>query len=267
MDFITVTGKTVEEAVTNAAVELGVPTTDVEYEVIEKGSAGIIGLFSKEAKIQARKKETVLTVEDKVRDFLDKTFKAMGMEVEIKINYDEIESSLDIDLAGEEMGLLIGKRGQTLDSLQYIVSLVINKNEDRYIKVKVDTEDYRNRRKATLESLAKNIAFKVKKTRSPISLEPMNPYERRIIHAALQGDRYITTKSEGEDPNRYVVVSLKPMSRPRYASSGSRYSSSGSRYSSSGSRYSSSRSYSSRGYNSYKNYDSEEKTAETTTEE
>ena len=133
----------------------------------------------------------------------------MNMEVAIDIKYNEEEKSMDIELSGNEMGVLIGKRGQTLDSLQYLVSLVVNKESEEYIHVKVDTENYRQRRKETLENLAKNIAYKVKRTKRSVSLEPMNPYERRIIHSALQNDKYVTTHSEGEEPFRRVVVTLK----------------------------------------------------------
>lgn len=225
MEFIEYTGKSVEEALANAAVELETTTDNIEYEVIDKGSDGLLSLFNKKnARIKARKKEESLTVEDRVREFLGKIFEIMDLPVEMNIDYDDIDRQLNINVSGEDVGLLIGKRGQTLDSLQYIVSLMINKKEENYIKVKLDTEDYRQRRKNTLESLARNIAFKVKRTRRPIALEPMNPYERRIIHAALQNDRYVTTKSEGEEPNRYVIVSLKPTSN-RYYSSSSRYSS------------------------------------------
>lgn len=133
----------------------------------------------------------------------------MNMEVAIDIKYNEEEKSMDIELSGNEMGVLIGKRGQTLDSLQYLVSLVVNKESEEYVHVKVDTENYRQRRKETLENLAKNIAYKVKRTKRSISLEPMNPYERRIIHSALQNDKYVTTHSEGEEPFRRVVVTLK----------------------------------------------------------
>ena len=131
------------------------------------------------------------------------------MAVVVEVKYDEAEKTMDIDLSGDEMGVLIGKRGQTLDSLQYLVSLVVNKEVDDYIRVKVDTENYRQRRKETLENLAKNISFKVKRSKRPVSLEPMNPYERRIIHSALQNDRFVTTHSEGEEPYRHVVVTLK----------------------------------------------------------
>ena len=131
------------------------------------------------------------------------------MTVVIDVKYDELEGFLDVDLRGDDMGVLIGKRGQTLDSLQYLVSLVVNKEAEEYIRVKVDTENYRKRRKETLENLAKNIAYKVKRTKRSVSLEPMNPYERRIIHSALQNDKYVTTHSEGEEPFRHVVVTLK----------------------------------------------------------
>ena len=133
----------------------------------------------------------------------------MNMTVAVAVTYNEEEKTIDVDLSGDEMGVLIGKRGQTLDSLQYLVSLVVNKESEEYIRVKVDTENYRERRKETLENLAKNIAYKVKRTKRPVSLEPMNPYERRIIHSALQNDRYVTTHSEGEEPFRRVVISLK----------------------------------------------------------
>ena len=133
----------------------------------------------------------------------------MNMTVVVAVEYNAEEKEMNIDLSGDDMGVLIGKRGQTLDSLQYLVSLVVNKGNDNYIRVKVDTENYRKRRKDTLENLAKNMAFKVKRTRRPLSLEPMNPYERRIIHSALQGDKFVTTHSEGEEPYRHVVVTLK----------------------------------------------------------
>lgn len=141
-------------------------------------------------------------------EFLKEVFAAMKIEVNLDMKVDEY-GTLTVDLSGEEMGLLIGKRGQTLDSLQYLTSLVVNKDRDDYIRVKVDTEDYRARRRDTLEKLARNIAFKVKRSRRPMVLEPMNPYERRIIHSALQNDRYVTTHSEGEEPYRKVVVTLK----------------------------------------------------------
>lgn len=169
------------------------------------------------AVIRAKKIETV---DDKAVYFLNSVFDAMGLAVDVEVKMNEEEKEMDVNLTGEEMGLLIGKRGQTLDSLQYLVSLVVNKESEDYLRVKLDTENYRERRKETLETLAKNIAYKVKRTRRPVSLEPMNPYERRIIHSALQNDKYVFTKSEGEEPFRHVVIALKKEERrerrPRY---------------------------------------------------
>ena len=197
--------KTADEALTNAIIQMETTSDQVEYEVVEEEKSGILGLFSKPAVIRVRKKENTV---DKVRNFLDKTFKAMNLEVEIQIDFDEEEKIINIDLKGEDMGMLIGKRGQTLDSLQYLTSLIANKKSDEYIKIKIDTENYRQRRKETIENLARNVASKVKKTGRPAFLEPMNPYERRIIHAELQGDKYVDTHSEGEEPHRKVVVTL-----------------------------------------------------------
>ena len=206
-DFIEVTGKTVEDALTNASIQLGITSDKVQYEVIEKEKAGILGIIgTKPAKIKAWKKASV---EDNVKEFLQGVFSAMSMQVEIEVEYDKEAGNMAVDLSGPEMGVLIGKRGQTLDSLQYLVSLVANKESDSYIRVKLDTENYRERRKETLEHLAKNIAYKVKRTKKSVSLEPMNPYERRVIHSALQNDKYVCTKSEGEEPFRHVVVMLK----------------------------------------------------------
>ena len=206
MEFKRFTAKTVSDAVTAACQHYVVTSDKLEYEVLEEGSTGFLGFNAKPAVIMARVK---VTIEGKAREFLNDVFEAMNMTVVVEIAYDEEQKHLDIDLSGDEMGVLIGKRGQTLDSLQYLVSLVVNKESDDYIRVKVDTENYRKRRKDTLENLAKNIAYKVKRTKRPVSLEPMNPYERRIIHSALQNDRYVTTHSEGEEPFRHVVVTLK----------------------------------------------------------
>ena len=206
MEFIEVSAKTVDDAITEACQKFSVTSDKLEYEVIEEGSAGFLGLGSKSAVIKARVKSSV---KDIAKDFLNDVFEAMKLTVVIDIRYDELENTMDIDLSGDEMGILIGKRGQTLDSLQYLTSLVVNKDVDNYIHVKVDTENYRKRRKDTLENLAKNIAFKVKRTKRAVSLEPMNPYERRIIHSALQNDKYVTTHSEGDEPFRRVVVTLK----------------------------------------------------------
>ncbi len=205
MSFIEVSGKTLEDAITEATVKLGTTSDQIEYEVIEEASSGFLGFNSKPATIRARVK---FSPKDQVKEFLDKVFHAMDMEVEI-IFHDTEENLIDVELKGKDMGVLIGKRGQTLDSLQYLTNLALNRNADHYMKVKLDTEDYRNRRKETLENLARNIAYKVKRTKRDISLEPMNPFERRVIHYALQNDKYVETYSEGEDPYRYVVVALK----------------------------------------------------------
>lgn len=209
MDYIEVSAKTVSEAITEACQQLGVTSDKLDYKVVDEGSNGFLGIGSKPAVIKAAVKVTEVSLEDKAKAFLNDVFAAMNMTVVVEVSYDENEKTMDIDLSGDEMGILIGKRGQTLDSLQYLVSLVVNKEVDDYIRVKVDTENYRQRRKETLENLAKNIAFKVKKTRRSVSLEPMNPYERRIIHSALQNDKYVVTHSEGEEPFRRVVVTLK----------------------------------------------------------
>lgn len=268
MDMITVSAKTLDEAITKALIQLQITSDHLYYEIIEKGSPGLLGIFGvKQCVIRARikseseekdekqaqsvkedinKKEFVKTdtkkpevvktekpdekqaerkekpvravkvskideeaVQAKAKEFLNQIFEAMGMQVVIDTRFDSSESELQVSMVGDAMGILIGKRGQTLDSMQYLVSLVVNKQTDGYVRVKLDTENYRERRKETLETLAKNISFKVKRTKRSVSLEPMNPYERRIIHAALQNDRYVLTRSEGEDPYRHVVVSLK----------------------------------------------------------
>lgn len=214
MDYIEVTGKTVDDAITNALIQLETTSDKIEYEVIEKGSNGFLGLIGKQdAVIKVRKKSNLL---DDTYEFLNKLFAAMNMEVKSEIDYNEENRTMSIDFSGDEMGILIGKRGQTLDSLQYLISLVVNKESDAYIKVKVDTEDYRERRKQTLENLAKNLSYKVKRTRRPVTLEPMNPYERRIIHSALQNDRYVDTHSEGDEPYRKVVITLKRRENREY---------------------------------------------------
>lgn len=206
MEFIEVSAKTVSDAITEACQKLGVTSDKLEYQVVEEGSNGFLGIGAKPAIIKAVVK---CSIEDNAKIFLNDVFEAMKLEVVVTVKYDEEERTMDIDLSGDEMGVLIGKRGQTLDSLQYLVSLVVNKDAENYIRVKVDTENYRQRRKDTLENLAKNISYKVKRTKRAVSLEPMNPYERRIIHSALQNDRYVSTHSEGEEPFRRVVVTLK----------------------------------------------------------
>ena len=270
---IRVSAKTVDDAITEALIQLGVTSDRLEYEVIEKGSAGFLGIGMKQAVIEARRKpepkeekveepvvEEPVRVEPKkveavqpqkaaaekkadepqkaafekavekevkeevkketklvevqpqtikaVEDFLKNTMKAMDMEVELKTEIDQ-DGALCVDMSGEHMGILIGKRGQTLDSLQYLANRVANKHQEGYVRVKLDTENYRARREETLRHLAKNIAHKVKRNRRPVALEPMNPYERRIIHSALQSDPYVMTHSEGEEPFRKVIITLK----------------------------------------------------------
>ena len=229
MEYVEFTGKTVDDAITEACRNFTITSDRLEYEVIEKGTAGIFGFAAKPAIIKARvfdpnapKEEKIEAKEKKEetpspdtenqeavpaadpKEFLSKVFAAMNMDVDISVETDENE--MNIDLSGKDMGVLIGKRGQTLDSFQYLTSIVVNKGRKEYIRVKVDTENYRSRRKETLENLAKNLAYKAKRTKHPVSLEPMNPYERRIIHSALQNDKYVTTHSEGEDPFRKVII-------------------------------------------------------------
>ena len=232
MEYITVSAKTVDDAITEALIQLGVTSDKLDYEVIEKGSAGFLGIGMKQAVIKARKKEEPKEepVAEEVKEpeqkkeselakvndetvavcvkFVSDVLNAMGMkDAKVTSKIDE-EGALSIDVEGSNMGILIGKRGQTLDSLQYLTNRVANKMQEGYVRVKLDTEDYRRRRKETLENLAKNIASKVKRTRRAVSLEPMNPYERRIIHSALQADPAVSTHSEGEEPYRRVVVTL-----------------------------------------------------------
>ena len=260
MNKVTVSAKTVNDAITEASIRLGIASTSMDYEVIEKGSAGFLGIGSKQAVITAWNKEdakkekpkkekkvekkevkepkkevvkepvkeTVEEISEEVEEipvkdeklaevepqtkeacekFLYDVLKAMDMEVSLTSEVDE-DGALSINIEGENMGILIGKRGQTLDSLQYLTNRVANKMQEGYVRVKLDTENYRQRRKETLENHAKNIAHKVKRTKKAVSLEPMNPYERRIIHSALQNDKYVSTHSEGEEPYRRVVVTL-----------------------------------------------------------
>ena len=173
MEYIEVKAKTVNDAITDASIQLGVTSDQLEVEVINEGSTGFLGLGSKPALIRARKK---FSVEDCLKDFLGKVFDAMNMEVEILARYDEDNGVIDVEFKGSEMGVLIGKRGQTLDSLQYLTNLAVNKQTENYVKVKLDTEDYRKRRRDTLENLARNISYKVKRTKRAVSLEPMNPF-------------------------------------------------------------------------------------------
>lgn len=209
-EYVEFTGKNVDDAITTACTKFIVTSDKLDYVVLEEGSSGFLGFNVKPARIKARvMEEETASIEDIAKNFLKEVFEAMNLAVVIDASYSEEENTLDIELSGEEMGVLIGKRGQTLDSVQYLVSLVVNKGTTDYIRVKVDTENYRRRRKETLENLAKNISYKVKRNKRSVSLEPMNPYERRIIHSALQNDKYVTTHSEGEEPFRRVVVTLK----------------------------------------------------------
>ena len=210
MDYIEISAKTVDDAITDACQKFTVTSDKLEYEVVDEGKTGLLGIGARPAVIKVSVKSSV---EDKAKDFLKDVFAAMDLTVVANISYNEEENAMDIELSGDEMGILIGKRGQTLDSLQYLVSLVVNKDTENYVRVKVDTENYRKRRKETLENLARNISYKVKRTKRPVSLEPMNPYERRIIHSALQNDKYVTTYSEGDEPFRHVVVVLKKYER------------------------------------------------------
>ena len=206
MEYTKFSAKTVNDAITEACKALGVTSDKLDYKVLEEGSNGFLGIGAKDAQIEAAVKNSV---SDVASEFLKDVFAAMNIIVVVDVKYNAENNEMNINLSGDDMGVLIGKRGQTLDSLQYLVSLVVNKGNEDYIRVKVDTENYRERRKSTLENLAKNMAYKVKRTRRPLHLEPMNPYERRIIHSALQNDKFVTTHSEGEEPYRHVVITLK----------------------------------------------------------
>lgn len=209
MEWKEFTAKTVDEALTHAMLDLKTTEDNLEIEIIEEESSGFLGLFGKPAIIRVREKTLV---DDIGKDFLERLLDKMGVEAEVISTFDEKNNLVDMNIKGEDMGIVIGKRGTTLDAIQYLTSLVINKNSENYTKVKLDTENYRSRRKETLENLARNIASKVKRTRKSVTLEPMNPYERRIIHSALQSDKNIDTFSVGDDPYRKVVISNKKRS-------------------------------------------------------
>ncbi|MDF1617417.1 RNA-binding cell elongation regulator Jag/EloR [Petrocella sp. FN5] len=214
MKYVEKQAKTVEDAITEALVEMGATSDQVTVEVIEKGPSGLMSIFSnKLAKVRVYKK---INVEQVAYDFLEEVFQKMNIEVNIQVTLDD-HNNMTVDLSGPSMGVLIGKRGQTLDSLQYLVSLVVNKEADSYMRVKLDTENYRDRRKETLETLAKNLAHKVKITKKKFILEPMNPYERRIIHSTLQNNKNVETHSEGDEPYRKVVItpSSKNTNKPK----------------------------------------------------
>ncbi|WP_430884510.1 RNA-binding cell elongation regulator Jag/EloR [Fusibacter sp. JL216-2] len=198
------TGKTVEEALELALIALDTTRDQVEYEVLEEPAKAFLGIFGgSEAKIRATK---IKHVDQVAMDFLQSVLDEMNVEAEFNVHFDG--KDLSIEMSGTEMALLIGRRGQTLDALQYLVSLIVNKDREDYVRVILDTENYREKRRATLEKLAKRLARKAKKTRKDIVLEPMNPYERRIIHSTLQGNPYVSTKSEGEEPFRKVIIYL-----------------------------------------------------------
>ena len=291
MEFREFSGKTVDDAIIEAATSLGIASSELEIEIVNKGASGFLGLGSKPAGIKAKPKQEVKdeideilatakkpgtkakrntpkpaassdsapkaekvddkpvkndyksdkkddfkkaesenkdydkkeeftepaeiddSIIDETRTYLEQLFKAMDMEATIDISLDKMTRTMNIDVEGPEMGIIIGKRGQTLDSLQYLISLFVNRKCDTYLRIKLDTENYRERRRETLENLAKNIAYKVKKSRRSFTLEPMNPYERRIIHSTLQNDKFVATRSEGEEPNRRVVVYPKKYNR------------------------------------------------------
>jgi len=201
--------KTEEDKTENKVLEKTEGKAEDEPEELAEGK-------EEEAPAQREKRPPAVFDSQMVEDsekFLQDIFRTIDMEVKIETSFEDETGTLEINLIGQNMGILIGKRGQTLDSLQYLISLVVNKNRDNYIRVKLDTENYRERRKETLETLARNIASKVRRTKRPVSLEPMNPYERRVIHSTLQNDKYVLTRSEGEEPYRHVVVFLK---RERY---------------------------------------------------
>ncbi len=212
MKYVEKAAKTVEDAITEALVEMGLTSDQVTVEVLEKGPSGLMSIFSsKLAKVRVYRK---INLQDIAKDFLTEVFAKMGMEVSVDIKMDD-HNNMGIDLSGPSMGVLIGKRGQTLDSLQYLVSLVVNKESESYVRIKLDTENYRVRRKETLETLAKNLANKVKSTGKKFTLEPMNPYERRIIHSTLQNNKAVETHSEGEEPYRKVVITPAGGAKPR----------------------------------------------------
>ena len=195
------------DALNDAKKQLGLDeNAEVDFEVIQRAEKKKFGLFGGQpAKVRVTLKETPA---EKAEQFLRDVLDNMKLE-SVVIEKKEIEGGIEFNLSGEDVGFVIGRRGETLDSLQYLTSLVVNKGRQGYVRVKLDTEDYRKRRKETLENLARGIAYKVRKTRKPVILEPMNPYERRIIHSALQGNKFVETVSEGEEPYRHVVVKLK----------------------------------------------------------
>jgi len=209
MDSIEKSGKTVEDAIEEALQIMNCKREQVEVTIIDEGSKGFLGLGGRLAKVRVTKSQTL---EVRAREFLKELTLAMGINVEMEITTAE-EKHMQVELIGKNLGILIGKRGQTLDSIQYLLNLVVNRGDLPYVSVTVDTENYREKRKEALENLARNLAKKAKSQRRSVILEPMNPYERRIIHAALQNERQISTYSQGEEPYRNVVIALKDRDR------------------------------------------------------
>jgi spoIIIJ-associated protein len=201
MKVVEKTGKSVEEALRLALIDLEANRDQVDYEVIEEGSKGFFGIGAKEFRLKVSRKNDAMDV---AAQFLEGIFREMSMKAELDMALQG--DTLSVNMVGEDMAILIGKRGQTLDALQYLLSLAVNKNREEYIRVVLDTENYRMKRKETLEALAEKLAYKVKRSRKNVVLEPMNPYERRIIHSALQGHPHVSTKSEGDEPYRKVVI-------------------------------------------------------------
>ncbi|MGI6537449.1 MAG: RNA-binding cell elongation regulator Jag/EloR [Caldicoprobacterales bacterium] len=205
MKSVIVTGKTVEEATLAAAIQLAVPRNQLVIEVLEEPVKGILGVFGRQdAKIKA---SVMRSMGDIARDFLTTLFQKMNLEASVDVT--ETDDTISVQVEGPNMGILIGHRGETLDAVQYLTSLVVNKDSDNYKKVIIDTENYRSKREETLRKLAKRLAHKVAKTKRKIVLEPMNPFERRVIHSTLQKDPKVTTYSEGEEPYRKVIITLK----------------------------------------------------------
>jgi len=202
------TGKTVQDAISAALSELNLSEQDVDIEVLEEGSKGFLGIIgSKVARIKASVKILKKNRCDVALDFLDTVLNNMGVAAEIRVNEDD--ESIVVDVNGDDIGIIIGRRGETMDSLQYLTSLVVNKGHEDYKRVILNVENYRQKREETLVKLANRLAEKVVKYKKPVTLEPMNPYERRIIHSSLQGHRYVETHSIGEEPKRKVVITLK----------------------------------------------------------
>ena len=205
MDSIEKSGRTVEDAIEEALQILKCKREQVDVKVIDEGSKGFLGLGSRLAKVLVTKNQTL---EVRAKNFLKELTLTMGISIDVEVSSSD-EKHMNVNMIGKNLGILIGKRGQTLDSIQYLLNLVVNKGDMPYVSVTVDTENYREKRREALENLARNLAKKAKAQRRSVVLEPMNPFERRIIHAALQNDKQISTYSQGEEPYRNVVITLK----------------------------------------------------------